>query len=303
MTEQNNAYCESGMNQSPIELSTSSSTSCSLKCKLIFYYKSSRCNINREDKYLFLDYDKGSHVVYNGDVYELEKISFTNPSSHKIDGQSGALEAHLYHKSPVNDQVLIVAILYEVNEASSRSKLFFDNFVDLIPKSNKEITVNMSSDWDAFYMLPELKSFFTYSGSLVNHPCTEGVTWIVMANYANISENTYRRLSSVLGKNAREIKKSKVDVFYNVNTSNKNNINQSNRITCMTDKEFRDKCMILMNKKESNDRIFGDTKILISILVIMTFLFILCVVIFVKYGVFDKLVDTVKTYIKQPINV
>jgi carbonic anhydrase len=303
-TQKTSNYCLDGLNQSPIELNSKKSTTCNLKCKLLFYYKSSKLNLTREDSFLFLDYDRGSHIVYNGDVYELEKISFTHPTSHKIDNQSGVIEAHLYHKCPSNDQILIVAILYEVNEASSRSKLFFDSFVDYIPKTNKEVSVNMGNDWDAFYMLPELKSFYTYSGSLVNSPCSEGVQWIVMANFANISEKTFRKLSSIIGKNARKImNNSNIEVYYNSNTTNKSNINQSNRITCMTDKEFRDKCMIMMNKKDSSDRIFGDAKVLISILVILVFLFVLCVVVFVKFGVFDKLIDYFKNIAKQPLDV
>jgi len=48
---------------------------------------------------------------------------------------------------------------------------------------------------------------------------------------------------------------------------------------------------------------YGDTKILISLLVIITFLFILTVVIFIKFGVFDKLIDAFYDLMANPIDL
>lgn len=296
--------CKSGTNQSPIQLETKKAKSCSHKCKLLFYYRSSRCNITRSGRVFYIEYDKGSHVVYNGEVYELERISFTTPTSHKIDKSSGQVEAHLYHKSPTSGEILILAILYEVNEASSKSKVFFDNFIDFVPKTDKSININMSSDWDAFYMLPVQKSFFTYSGSIINSPCNENVQWIVFSNFANLSDMAYRKISGIVGTNARAIQPTgSRDIFYNSNNSSKANENQSNPILCMTDKELRARCSAMSGKEEKNTRMYGDTKILISILVIVTFLFVLTVVIFIKFGVFDKLIEAFNSFMEKPINI
>ena len=305
MGEQNTVdMCKSGTNQSPIQLDTKKAKTCNNKCKLLFYYRSSRCNLVRSGKYFYIEYDKGSHVVYNNEVYELEKISFTSPTSHKIDNSSGVIEAHLYHRSPTSGETLIIAILYEVNEASSKSKVFFDNFINFIPNTDKSITINMNSDWDAFYMIPVQKSFFTYTGSLVNYPCSENVTWIVFSNFANISDMTYRKITGIVGTNARQIHPSeKRDVFYNSNTSSRNGTNQANPILCMTDKELKERCSAISGKQEQNTKMYGDTKILISLLVIITFLFILTMVIFVKFGVFDKLILAFNELMSQPIDL
>lgn len=305
MGEQNTVdMCKSGTNQSPIHLETKTAKSCNNKCKLLFYYRSSRCNLVRSGSYFYIDYDKGSHVVYNGEVFELEKISFTSPTSHKIDKTSGIMEAHLYHKSPTSGETLIIAILYEVNEASSKSKIFFDNFINFIPKTDSSITINMNSDWDAFYMIPVQKSFFTYNGSLVNHPCTENVRWIVFSNFANVSDMTYRKITGITGVNARQIRDlNKRDVFYNSNTSSRNGTNQANPILCMTEKELKERCSAISDKKENNSKMYGDTKILISLLVIITFLFILTVVVFIKFGVFDKLIDAFYDLMANPIDL
>lgn len=305
MTKQNTVeLCKSGINQSPIHLENKIAKTCNTKCKLLFYYRSSRCNLVRSNRFFYIEYDKGSHVVYNGEVYELEKISFTSPASHKIDNTTGAIEAHLYHKSPTSDEKLIIAVLYEVNEASSKSKIFFDNFINFIPNSDKSVTINMSSDWDAFYMIPVQKSFFTYSGSLVHYPCSENITWIVFSNLANISDMTYRKIAGIIGNNARNIQPVKQrDIFYNSNTSSRNGTNQANPILCMTDNELKKHCLGMMKDQKKKTRMYGDAKILISLLVIITFLFILTTVVFIKFGVFDKLITSFNDAISQPINL
>ena len=305
MGEQNTVdICKSGTNQSPIHLDTKTAKTCNNKCKLLFYYRSSKCNLIRSSKYFYIEYDKGSHIVYNGEVFELEKISFTSPTSHKIDKTSGTMEAHLYHRSPTSGEKLVIAILYEVNEASSKSKVFFDNFINFIPKTDSTVTINMNSDWDAFYMIPVQKSFFTYTGSLVHHPCTENVTWIVFSNFANVSDMTYRKITGITGVNARQIQAlNKRDVFYNSNTASRNGTNQANPILCMTEKELKEKCSAISGKVENNSKMYGDTKVLISLLVIITFLFILTVVVFIKFGVFDKLIDAFNDLMANPIDL
>jgi carbonic anhydrase len=305
MKKQNTVdICKNGINQSPIHLETKIAKTCNTKCTLLFYYRSSRCNLVRSNRFFYIDYDKGSHIVYNGEVYELEKISFTSPASHKIDNTTGTIEAHLYHRSPTSEQTLIIAVLYEVNEASSKSKIFFDNFINFIPNTDKSITINMSSDWDAFYMIPVQKSFFTYSGSLVNYPCSENVTWIVFSNFANVSDMTYRKITGIIGNNARNIQPIRHrDIFYNSNMSSRNGINQANPILCMTDKELKKHCLGMIKDQKKNTRMYGDAKILISLLVIITFLFILTIVVFIKFGVFDKLIASFNDAISQPIEL
>ena len=109
----------------------------------------------------------------------------------------------------------------------------------------------MSSDWDAFYMIPVQKSFFTYSGSLVNYPCSENVTWVVFSNLANISDMTYRKITGIIGTNARTIQPTRArDVFYNSNTSSRNGTNQANPILCMTDNELKKHCLSMVKDQK-----------------------------------------------------
>lgn len=286
-------YCLKGTNQSPIEIKSANAISCSNKCNLLLYYRSSQCKISRSGRYLLFTYDPGSHVIYNGEIFELEKISFTHPNSHIIDGKRAVLEAHLYHRSPETSKILVLAVLMEVNEASSKSKIFWDNCTHLIPRGDTDAIVSMSSEWNIFFTLPESKSFYTYEGSIFNSPCSENVTWIVFSSFTNISDLSYKKIIEVIGENSRKVYPiNNRTVQYNPNTSAKNNLNHSNPIHCLTDTELVEKCKKMFNKNEDSvDNAIKRNKVFISILIIATFGFVLLGVFLYKNNTLSNLAN------------
>jgi carbonic anhydrase len=290
-------YCLKGTNQSPIEIKSTNAISCSNKCNLLIYYRSSQCKISRSGRYLLFTYDPGSHVIYNGDIYELEKISFTHPNSHIIDGKQAVLEAQLYHRSPETSKLLVLAVLMEVNEASSKSKIFWDNCSYLIPRGDTDAIVSMSSEWNIFFTIPESKSFYTYEGSIFNSPCSENVTWIVFSSFTNISDMSYKKIIEVIGENSRKVYPiNNRTVQYNPNTSAKNNLNHSNPIHCLTDTELVEKCKKMFNSNgESQDNTLKRNKLMISVFIIITFLFVLIGVALYKCDTFGKLAAKLST--------
>lgn len=314
--------CATGQYQSPIQLKLSEAVRCKNKCNLVFHYKNSRCNIVRSKKHVRLEIDPGSYLVYNGNIFELEKMTFTAPSCHKVDKNSSEMEVHLHHKSPDTGSVLIVGVMLEVQEGSSMSRAFFDSWTSEIPApragSNDddiEKNINMSSEWNTFSILPEIKSFFTYNGSLIEAPCTENVTWIVFAMTTNISSSSFTKISDIIGQNSRAIQPTNARVInYNPNNSQKHNINQSNPIFCLTNKELVEKCARINRggsaSGESSEytrkikQMDSKTKILMSVLVIMGFLFILMIAILYKYKVFQSIAKSIKEMSdSNPVNL
>ena len=129
--------CADGKYQSPINIKTNNTIKCGATCDLTFYYRTSRANIINTDKNIVLDYDNGSYVMYNSDVYELDKISFTVPANHTLDKYTYPMEINLNHRSPDNGRLLIIAILCEINDATSKSAMFLDMFVNSLPKKKR----------------------------------------------------------------------------------------------------------------------------------------------------------------------
>ena len=236
--------CAKGSLQSPIDIKTNTATNCGALCDLLFYYRTSSIYLENVNGTIIFTYDNGSYIVFNNEVYELEKISFFTPSAHKIDGANYPLELNIYHRSPNTGRMAIISILYEINEGSSGSHACLEVFASRFPqKSGERSTVTTSDDWNIFEALPEIKSFYTYKGSLPREPCTENVEWIVLENSANCSAKFHNSLQKILNNNARPTQAlNNRKIYYNNNTAKKNNQNYGSNFRCYTNKEFKKAC-------------------------------------------------------------
>lgn len=248
--------CTSGKQQSPITIKPSVAVPCSVNCDLLFYYRSSTCNIINSDSHIVLEYDPGSYVLYNGQVYELDKISFCCPAAHIIYPaiKPRALEVHLLHRSPDTSEILIIAVFVDANNASSKSTSFFELFSDSIPQKNtknNQAHINTPDSWNVFNILPEEKSFFTYKGSLPREPCTERVTWVVMDRSVNCKKSFLNNLKQKSKPYKKPLQKLGTRTLnYNANTGAKNRRNYGNRLRCYNEKEFRQSCKRLIGKQD-----------------------------------------------------
>ena len=260
--------CDKGKEQSPIDIKTSEAKPCNLNCNLTFYYRSSSCFLKNMDKDIILDYDAGSHVIYDNNVYELDIVSFTLPSSHKINGKNYSGEMQLYHTSPDIGKKLVISIMIDINDAYSKSKTFFEMLSNNLPKySGEEKFYNTSDEWNIYNAIPESKSFYTYSGSILKHPCSEGVTWIVFDTPVNMSDRTFYNIKKVTGFNSKNVQRlNGRQVYYNLNSGTKSVRNYGNRLRCYTDKELRDACNC-MAKKPTNLSIHKTIKTALFILI------------------------------------
>lgn len=236
--------CVKGSQQSPIDIKSKHSIKCGALCDLVFYYRTSKCNLIKTKKNLIIDYDNGSYIHYNSEVYELDKITFTIPASHKIDGYSFPVEAQLNHRSPDTGNIVIISVFLDVNDATSRSNMFLELFANTIPRNtSQQVHLNTPDTWNIYNIIPEVKSFFTYKGSLPRSPCTENVTWIIMDSSVNCSTNFYTILKQSLPVNARAIQKLHGrKVYFNSNTAEKNGRNYGDKLRCYNEKEFRRAC-------------------------------------------------------------
>ena len=59
--------CVKGSQQSPIDIKSKDSIKCGALCDLVFYYRTSKCNLIKTKKNLIIDYDNGSYIHYNSE--------------------------------------------------------------------------------------------------------------------------------------------------------------------------------------------------------------------------------------------
>ena len=244
--------CVKGKMQSPIDIKSQKAIKCGALCDLMIYYRSSYCNIINAGSNMVLDYDNGSYVIYNTQVYELDKISFSTPALHTIDRFTYPIEVHLYHRNPDTSEILVLCVFLDVNDATSKSSMFLDLFGSNMPsKKGEQKNINAPDSWKVYDLLPENKSFYNYKGSLTRSPCTENVTWIIMDNPSNCTNGFYDRLRKCVSNDKRSIKAlNGRKIYYNVNNNSKNKRNYGDKLRCYTDKEFRKSCAKLTSDKD-----------------------------------------------------
>ena len=281
--------CANGKYQSPINIKSKIAIKCGALCDLVFYYRTSKANLVNVGKNIVLDYDNGSYVMFNSEVYELDKLSFTIPASHKLDNYTYPMEMHLNHRSPDTGKLLIIAVLFEINDATSKSNLFLDMFRDALPQNKGEQkNVNTPEEWTVFNVLPEIKSFFSYTGSLPRSPCIENVQWIVFDNTVNCNVNFFEKLKKIIKGNVRSIQKlNSRKIYYNSNTAEKNSRNYGSKLRCYTEEQFRKSCSCLTGQK---DIVSAKNKqvLLLTIVVILIILFVLLILYLVQEGFLSK---------------
>ena len=99
--------CETSLEQSPINVDSSSTINCDLLCQVDFMSKPSTCGIKYENNMVKLNYKPGCYLTYNGNNYMLKSeddihrpaISIHTPSLHTIDNQRFDVEIIMVYGS------------------------------------------------------------------------------------------------------------------------------------------------------------------------------------------------------------
>jgi len=238
--------CSTGKQQSPISINSANTIKCGARCSLNFYYQTSKLTPVFDGQQVNLIWDAGSFVTYNNFTFELKYITFTIPGSHIIDDYTPSIEIQLFHQNPIDKSWLAVSIMGQLNDVNSTSSVFLNQISDQIPTSiniNSPKSITMASDWNPFTLIPDIKSFYTYSGSFFRSPCMEQVIWIVFDNEVNVSNRFYGILRSKTNNNNRPVQAiNDRKVMYSPNSGINNNINYGPGLRCYTEAEFKKAC-------------------------------------------------------------
>ena len=265
--------CIIGNKQSPINIISTNAKKCNTLCNLRFFYRSSLCTIENNGFSFTIRYDPGSSVVYKDEVFSLETITVTIPASHKVDGKSYAGEIMINHRNTVNKNLLIVSVFLQLdnNDVASASKGFLDEFIEYLPGNKNSKQINLGTQWNIFDILPEDKGFYTYQGSIIREPCTENVTWVVMANpgYASLKffDTMKKMFPSESNRGARN--DDSREVLYNSNTDKANRENYGSSMRCYDDRAFRSQCSLLSRNVLVEQQEKTTVPIIIGILLIV----------------------------------
>jgi len=158
-----------------------------------------------------VDFKPGSNCMVNGKDYSSKQFHFHTPSEHLVDGMTFPMEMHIVNMvidsgKKDNPSYLVVALLFKMGAENN----FLKEFLSKIPEKEgekNELPLGQVKLEDVFSQIPknEMKSYYTYKGSLTTPPYTETVQWVILKYIVEASEEQIMRIERMEGNNARHV--------------------------------------------------------------------------------------------------
>ena len=193
------AGCATGQRQSPIDIREGIKVSLET---IRFEYKSTQFRIIDNGHTLQVSVGEGMAMHVMGKRYELIQFHFHRPAEERINGKIYDMVVHLVHKND-EGQLAVVAVLLEKGSEHPLIQTLWNNM-----PLEREMEVTPAEPINLMSLLPEIRSYWTYMGSLTTPPCTEGVLWMVMKQPLQVSADQISIFSRLYRNNARPVQPS-----------------------------------------------------------------------------------------------
>ncbi|WIA20305.1 hypothetical protein OEZ85_006137 [Tetradesmus obliquus] len=118
-----------------------------------------------------------------------QQLHFHTHSEHLRGGRIFPLEAHLVSlveqsqlpSCPPGGCVVVTAVLFELGDNLTQNNAWLAPLFEAMPYSERETSyLPAGTRFDLQALLPPNSSYIAYGGSLTTPPCSEGVTWLVL---------------------------------------------------------------------------------------------------------------------------
>lgn len=194
-----NKSCSMGKRQSPIDINDSNVKKNKSLPDIMFSYVSAPLKILNNGHTIQMNYPKGSKISIGGNNYDLLQFHFHTPSEHAVKGRRTPLEVHFVNKSADGSLAVVGVLLNKGKKNSALAGMF-----SKLPKNETEVTVENQSI-NPIELIPKDKEYYTYSGSLTTPPCSEIVTWYVIKDQLEASEEQIKNFTKIFPMNARPL--------------------------------------------------------------------------------------------------
>lgn len=193
---QNFAACETGHEQSPVDLAHAVKGT---PADIDFHWNKDASWTEVNNGHSIQDNtDDGGTISLDGKTYKLVQFHFHSPSEHTIDGKKSPMEAHFVHVADNGD----IAVLGAMIEPGGKNELF-DTLMSAAPaQSGQEVEIGKNDPDD---LLPEKAHFYRYQGSLTTPPCSETVVWTILKEPIKVSQDSIGKFQKIYSANARPV--------------------------------------------------------------------------------------------------
>jgi carbonic anhydrase len=190
--------CTQGRYQSPIDIQVADRLP---YIPLAFHYRSQPLEALNNGRGVYLLSQIGSELRIRGEHYPLVEIHFHVPGEHRVAGVGAEAEIHLVHQDGEGRQIVVVVPI----RPGVRGNATLARIVERLPLLPGEQVFYRQVGINPLFILPTDRSYFSYTGSLATPPCSEPVSWILLAQAVELDPTLLGRLVRATGHNARPI--------------------------------------------------------------------------------------------------
>lgn len=191
-----NLPCSAGQQQSPIDLTRAMIANVGVPSPN--WIPTRGGTIVNNGHTIEVDVSGAGGIELNGVKYSLKQFHFHHPSEHTINGKVVPLELHLVHAAS-DGRLAVIGVLFMEGTANPS----LDAIWATAPGKEGKAAVAYWIDVSKF--MPKSGAAYRYEGSLTTPPCTENVTWTVMAEPVTASASQITAFSTLFPWNARPV--------------------------------------------------------------------------------------------------
>jgi carbonic anhydrase len=194
------ATCATGRFQSPIDLTPLAASDVD---PLTIDYRPDTLRISNNGHTVQVDHRADSTMWIGDHPFTLVQYHFHSPSEHTESGRRHAMEVHLVHRDSIGNYA-VVAIFIDEGEANVGPQVW--NHLPERPDGAPHVFAGTQVDPSEFLPPSPSPHHYQYHGSLTTPPCTETVTWSILATPVRISPEALARFRRVYSANARPVR-------------------------------------------------------------------------------------------------
>jgi carbonic anhydrase len=168
---------------------------------LVFTYGESAVNIYNNGHTIQVNYDAGSSIRAGGTIYDLWQLHFHSPSEHTVNGVQAGAEMHLVHRIGEDVKAVIGVLINEGDE----NPAFASVWANLPAEVSSTAQTIEGAFVNAEALLPEVRTYYVYPGSLTTPPCTEEIVWLLLTAPIEMSAGQLADLRALVGANNRPV--------------------------------------------------------------------------------------------------
>lgn len=165
--------CSAGNQQSPIDVIPGRATTANLSALSFNYSTNTAFPIEHLGHTVQANLPAGNTLSIGGKVYQLVQFHVHTPSENFLNGEQYPLELHLVHRAADNS-LAVVGVFFDEGAADNQ----LQKIVSVLPDEEGE-----HGNVAAFNLRALVPSgrIYRFKGSLTTPPCSEGVSWHVVA--------------------------------------------------------------------------------------------------------------------------